>query len=58
MTVGVNPADWSVRGSKEDGFKEWSSGSGIVAAQGIGIKVGEDTTLIGATLQATDGTAT
>ncbi|NSZ03307.1 hypothetical protein G6M70_21970 [Agrobacterium tumefaciens] len=54
----MNPADWSVRGSKEDGFKEWSSGSGIVAAQGIGIKVGEDTTLIGATLQATDGTAT
>ncbi|NSZ36052.1 hemagglutinin repeat-containing protein, partial [Agrobacterium tumefaciens] len=35
LTVGVNPADWSVRGSKEDGFKAWSSGSGIVAAQGI-----------------------
>ncbi|WP_236775982.1 hemagglutinin repeat-containing protein [Agrobacterium radiobacter] len=55
LTVGVNPADWSVRGSKEDGFKAWSSGSGIVAAQGIDIKVGEDTTLVGALLQATDG---
>ncbi len=55
LTVGVNPADWSVRGSKEDGFKAWSSGSGIVAAQGIDIKVAEDTTLIGALLQATDG---
>ncbi|MBP2535857.1 hemagglutinin-like protein [Agrobacterium tumefaciens] len=52
--VGVNPADWSVRGSKEDGFKSWSSGSGIVAAQGIDIKVAEDTTLVGALLQATD----
>ncbi|MFS8125483.1 hemagglutinin repeat-containing protein [Rhizobium sp. BR 250] len=55
LTVGVNPADWSVRGSKEDGFKAWSSGSGIVAAQGIDIKVAEDTTLVGALLQATDG---
>ncbi len=55
LTVGVNPADWSVRGSKEDGFKAWSSGSGIVAAQGIDIKVTEDTTLVGALLQATDG---
>ncbi|UNZ49880.1 hemagglutinin repeat-containing protein [Agrobacterium tumefaciens] len=55
LTVGVNPADWSVRGSKEDGFKAWSSDSGIVAAQGIDIKVAEDTTLVGALLQATDG---
>ncbi|MGV1985555.1 hemagglutinin repeat-containing protein [Agrobacterium sp. 22-221-1] len=55
LTVGVNPADWSVRGSKEDGFKAWSSGSGIVAAQGIDIKVAEDATLVGALLQATDG---
>ncbi|WP_254229075.1 hemagglutinin repeat-containing protein [Agrobacterium salinitolerans] len=51
----MNPADWSVRGSKEYGFKAWSSGSGIVAAQGIDIKVAEDTTLVGALLQATDG---
>jgi len=55
LTVGWNPTEFGIRGSKEDGEKAWSSGSSIVATQGIDITVGEDTTLVGALLQATDG---
>ena len=55
LTVGWNPTEFGIRGSKEDGNKAWSSGSGIVTAQGIDIKVGKNTTLVGALLEATDG---
>ncbi|EKF57030.1 filamentous hemagglutinin FhaB [Agrobacterium albertimagni AOL15] len=55
LTIGVNPAEFGVRGSKEDGSKAWSFGGGIIAVDGIDIKVRQDTTLVGALLQATDG---
>jgi len=55
LTIGLDLTSFGIRGSSEDGEKTWSSPSGIVAAEDISIKVGEDTTLVGALINATDG---
>lgn len=55
LTIGFDPLSLSISGSKEDGTKAWSSGSSIIARDGLDINVTEDTVLQGALLQATDG---